>query len=65
MESFGFWLEQLQQHRFYQQNLLNGKGSMPGQKQVKIKLALYFYCTGLGLCHLMKVFEFPFIPLYK
>jgi hypothetical protein len=39
METFGLWFEQLQQHRFFQQNLLNaGAGSL--SKQVAVH-----YCS--------------------
>ena len=29
MQDFGFWLEQLQQHRLYQQNLQQDQGEAP------------------------------------
>ena len=29
MQDFGFWLEQLQQHRLYQQNLKQDQGEAP------------------------------------
>lgn len=44
METFALWLEQLQQHRFFQQNLFNNRGSTSGQDEIgsPVKMAKAF-----------------------
>ena len=38
MQDFGFWLEQLQQHRLYQQHIQQDEGEAPSITQLSVKV---------------------------